>query len=81
MRCLRCQGWMVNEKYYGAGLTFRGWRCISCGEILDPVIWKNRNHRPEPPLVESQGTSAERRGQGEDDDQRPKKRMDYQLCG
>jgi len=53
---------MINEKYYGAGLPFWGWRCVCCGEIIDPVIRKNRNQRREPPLVESQGTSAERRG-------------------
>ena len=62
MKCNRCEGWMVNEKYYGAGLPFWGWRCVSCGEILDPVIWENRNHRRKFPLSESQGIPGERRG-------------------
>jgi hypothetical protein len=53
---------MVNEKYYGAGLPFWGWRCVSCGEILDPVIWENRNHRRKLPPSESQGIPGERRG-------------------
>jgi len=61
MRCHRCQGRMVNEKYYGAGLPFWWGRCVCCGEILDRVSWKNRNHRREPPLVASPGTSAERK--------------------
>jgi hypothetical protein len=29
-------------------LTFRGWRCVLCGEILDPVIVHNRASRPTP---------------------------------
>jgi hypothetical protein len=53
---------MVNEKYYGAGLPFWGWRCVSCGEILDPVIWENRNHRRQISLAEGQGTLAKGRG-------------------
>lgn len=43
MKCHRCHGWMVNEKFYGRGSFFWGWRCVSCGEILDPVILENRN--------------------------------------
>jgi hypothetical protein len=35
---------MVNEKYYGAGIPFWGWRCVLCGEIIDDIIWENRNH-------------------------------------
>jgi hypothetical protein len=62
MTCNRCQRWMVNEKYYGAGLPFWGWRCVCCGEILDPVILKNRNNLLKIPLAGSQRASAERRG-------------------
>jgi hypothetical protein len=62
MKCLRCQGWMVNEKYYGAGLPFWGWRCVCCGDILDPVIWENRSRRRHLSLIESHGGVAERRG-------------------
>ena len=62
MKCRRCQGWMVNEKYYGAGFPFWGWRCVSCGEILDPVIWENRNHLRKLAPSESQGIPGERRG-------------------
>lgn len=31
-------------------LNFTGWRCIICGEILDPVIVTNRESRPSPLL-------------------------------
>lgn len=31
-------------------LYFKGWRCIICGEILDPVIATNREARPSPLL-------------------------------
>ncbi len=27
-------------------ITFYGWRCVTCGEILDPVIMRNRDKRP-----------------------------------
>jgi len=33
---------MVNERFYGPGENFLGWRCVSCGEILDEVILENR---------------------------------------
>jgi hypothetical protein len=42
MKCFRCGGIMIHEKFYGLGDDFFGWRCIICGEILDPVIIENR---------------------------------------
>ena len=35
MKCHRCGGTMVFEKFYGIAEQFSGWRCIFCGEILD----------------------------------------------
>ncbi len=29
-------------------LSFSGWRCMICGEILDAVIASNRSHRTAP---------------------------------
>jgi hypothetical protein len=26
-------------------LTFGGWRCVACGEIVDPVIMSNRQRK------------------------------------
>jgi DNA-directed RNA polymerase subunit N (RpoN/RPB10) len=42
MRCHRCGSVMVYERFYGPNEHFSGWRCISCGEIIDRVILENR---------------------------------------
>lgn len=47
MRCLRCGGLMVLEKFEVFGLgscgdEFPGWRCINCGEIVDLMIAAHR---------------------------------------
>ena len=42
MKCYRCGSVMVYEMFYGPGENFSGWRCVSCGEVLDEVILKNR---------------------------------------
>ncbi len=46
-RCERCQGLMVQDQsldLLGTGDDFSVWiwRCISCGNIVDPVILRNR---------------------------------------
>lgn len=42
MTCPKCASLMVSEEftdYQQTGqYTFTGWRCVSCGLILDPVI-------------------------------------------
>jgi hypothetical protein len=35
---------MANERFYGPGEPFWGWRCVLCGEVFDSLIWENRNH-------------------------------------
>jgi len=42
MKCFRCGRIMAFEKFYGPHGYFFGWRCITCGEIVDPVILENR---------------------------------------
>ncbi len=42
MNCSRCGGVMNYERFYGANEYFCGWRCISCGEVVDEVILENR---------------------------------------
>jgi hypothetical protein len=42
LRCQRCGGRMVAEKYYDVNNVFFGWHCVICGEILDPVILLHR---------------------------------------
>jgi hypothetical protein len=46
MKCHRCGGAMVYEKFYGICEFFWGWRCIFCGEIVDQVILENRPNIP-----------------------------------
>jgi len=43
MRCQRCNMVMVNERFYGPGDPFWGWRCMLCGNISDPMILENRS--------------------------------------
>jgi len=33
---------MVYDKFYGLQEQFWGWKCLICGEIVDPVILENR---------------------------------------
>ena len=42
MHCQRCNGPMAFEKYFGPNDSFFGWRCLMCGDILDPVILLHR---------------------------------------
>ena len=43
-QCHRCGGLMVQEKVFELGLF--DWRCVSCGERIDPVILAHRaGHR------------------------------------
>jgi hypothetical protein len=42
MKCGKCGGIMSYEKFYGPADEYFGWRCISCGEIIDEVILRNR---------------------------------------
>ncbi len=51
--CPRCRNVMVEEYFQDlrddtGSLRFKGWRCIICGEILDPIILQNRATRPKP---------------------------------
>ena len=53
MECQRCMGFMVGELFEDlqddtGALWFAGWRCVSCGEILDQTILTNRAERPQP---------------------------------
>ncbi len=45
--CPRCGGFMTPERFSDiidetGQLHFAGWRCLACGEVLDPVILANR---------------------------------------
>jgi hypothetical protein len=50
MDCHRCHGAMALERFCDlydetGQLCFMGWRCLSCGEVIDPVIVRNRGKR------------------------------------
>lgn len=47
MRCTKCDGLMVvddlidmRESYHPMWL--RGWRCVACGNVVDPLILRHR---------------------------------------
>ncbi|MGQ0666645.1 MAG: hypothetical protein ACT4O4_06390 [Nitrospiraceae bacterium] len=46
-RCHRCGGLMVPEKVFEKG-SF-DWRCVSCGERIDPVILAHRQGQTDRP--------------------------------
>lgn len=64
MKCQRCQGWMVVERYYGPGMPYWGFRCLFCGEILDPVIWENRKNFVGTARAKNLGASIGNSGRG-----------------
>lgn len=47
MECLRCHGMMVEERFEDLrgdphDVSFPGWRCVCCGDVVDPVIVRHR---------------------------------------
>ncbi len=47
MRCTKCNGLMVvddlidmRESYHP--MWMRGWRCVACGNVIDPLILRHR---------------------------------------
>lgn len=47
MTCHRCQGLMVEDYFFDMEEAFghlwiKGWRCISCGDVTDPLINRRR---------------------------------------
>ena len=50
MRCGRCRGLMVKDQFYdmlddSGHLSFYAWRCVCCGNVLDPLIGKHKRER------------------------------------
>lgn len=46
MKCPKCDGLMIYEKFMdmaeSSSFFFYGWRCISCGNIVDSTIIANK---------------------------------------
>ena len=65
MNCPRCNSIMVGDVFEDlsddtGSLNFNGWRCPICGDILDPLIIKNRVSRPAPLLGRARQKMASR---------------------
>lgn len=63
MYCKRCNGLMIRDSFLDlrddtGRLTFEGWRCLNCGEVVDPVVL---THRIEVPTGPYQGRTRDRR--------------------
>ena len=48
MKCMRCEGLMVEDHFIdlhwtGGLMWMKGWRCMNCGHVVDPLI--EANHR------------------------------------
>jgi len=53
MNCPRCTGLMMSDDFLDledeeGRYKFVAWRCLICGEVIDPVILKHRVTRPAP---------------------------------
>ena len=51
MHCTRCEGLMVPDDLFdmqesSIPMWMRGWRCVSCGNIVDPLIQRHRMVQP-----------------------------------
>ncbi len=45
MNCSKCHGLMVSDQAYAAEeaiFNLSIWRCLNCGETVDPLILQNR---------------------------------------
>ncbi len=47
MECTRCDGLMVSDDLIdmcesSIPMWMKGWRCVSCGNIIDPLIQRHR---------------------------------------
>jgi hypothetical protein len=58
MRCARCAGLRVPEILYEGGARVGALRCIHCGDVIDPMIVRNRRRVRQSPMV---GRKAEGR--------------------
>jgi hypothetical protein len=48
MTCKRCHGLLVEDQCYDLlddTFNLKAWRCISCGNLIDPVILKNQQEQ------------------------------------
>jgi hypothetical protein len=58
MQCTRCSGLMVPDYFIDLAddsghTSFQAWRCILCGNVVDPLILKNRALQGGSPVPDS----------------------------
>ncbi len=63
MGCQRCKGLMIRDSFVDfrddtGHLMFEGWRCLNCGEVVDPVVL---THRMDAPANPYRGRTRDRR--------------------
>jgi len=54
MGCQRCKGLMIPDSFVDfrddtGHLMFKGWRCVNCGEVVDPLVLTHRMESPSAP--------------------------------
>lgn len=42
MKCPKCGGLMVSQRFADYFITFYGFKCLNCGSIVDKTIVQNR---------------------------------------
>lgn len=45
MQCVRCRGLKVPEVMQDGGMRVLAYRCLHCGDIIDPKILLHRRHQ------------------------------------
>lgn len=58
VKCPRCRNNMTADTFYGTTERFTGWRCLMCGEIIDPVILSNRQMMSAQGMAFSRGENS-----------------------
>ncbi|RMG60910.1 MAG: hypothetical protein D6713_01540 [Deltaproteobacteria bacterium] len=58
MKCPRCNGLMIYERYQDMLEVFYAWRCVICGEVVDDVVLKNRTGKEEEEKKEKKTRAA-----------------------
>lgn len=42
MKCPKCDGLMISQRFADYFITFYGFKCVNCGSIVDKTIVQNR---------------------------------------
>ena len=56
MTCTRCHGCMAKDHFLdlmesAESMWLVGWRCLNCGNVLDPVVEQNRRGQEMPTVA------------------------------